>query len=167
MALLRQACCHLWRNNRVCNSKSALLTSADLCQPASTYTDYEVSKEEFKFVERLLPNYVIPDPPKHEEYPTPSGWVPPAENIPDLPYSVRRTRHHNLPVYFELRGNRKLTKVRGIYGDIWAFEADLRAYLEEKAGKKLYTQVHEVARLVRVKGSFVENTSDFLVQQGF
>jgi len=33
--------------------------------------------EEWKFVEALLPSKIVPDPPKHDSYPTPSGWVPP------------------------------------------------------------------------------------------
>ncbi len=30
----------------------------------------------FKYVEKLIPNQVVPEPPKHDSYPTPSGWVP-------------------------------------------------------------------------------------------
>lgn len=33
--------------------------------------------EEWKFVEALLPSRIVPEPPKHSSYPTPSGWVPP------------------------------------------------------------------------------------------
>ena len=36
------------------------------------------SADEWKWVERLMPPKSIPLPPKHEKYPTPSGWTPPA-----------------------------------------------------------------------------------------
>lgn len=39
--------------------------------------DYEVSYSEFKYVEQLLPRPTVPEIPKHETYPTPSGWFPP------------------------------------------------------------------------------------------
>lgn len=42
-----------------------------------TFPKYEVSTEEFKYVEKLLPPITIPKPPVHASYPTPSGWVPP------------------------------------------------------------------------------------------
>lgn len=40
--------------------------------------NYEVSTEDFKFVERLLPVRRVPPPPARTSCPTPSGWVPPA-----------------------------------------------------------------------------------------
>ena len=41
-----------------------------------TLTKVKKSSEEWKFVERLLPNQWIPEPPIHDQYPTPSGWIP-------------------------------------------------------------------------------------------
>lgn len=38
---------------------------------------------------------------------------------PELPYFVRRSRLHNLPVYLGLRQGRRLTALRHIHGDIW------------------------------------------------
>lgn len=35
------------------------------------------STEEYRFVERLIPPTRVPEPPKHDKYPTPSGWRPP------------------------------------------------------------------------------------------
>jgi len=46
--------------------------------PKETFPDYEISTEEFKYVEKLLPKNRIPDPPAHASYPTPSGWIPPS-----------------------------------------------------------------------------------------
>jgi hypothetical protein len=80
------------------------------------------SKEHFKFVERILPNPIVPEPPKHESYPTPSGWVPTNPEIASkLSYFVLRTRFHNFPIYPIERegGSRKLVKIRYIEGDIW------------------------------------------------
>jgi len=47
--------------------------------PNPTLTDVVESRdpEEWKFVEALIPMKMVPDPPKHSSYPTPSGWVPP------------------------------------------------------------------------------------------
>uniref|UniRef100_A0A8D2CSD2 Large ribosomal subunit protein mL49 n=1 Tax=Sciurus vulgaris TaxID=55149 RepID=A0A8D2CSD2_SCIVU len=41
------------------------------------YPSFVESVDEYRFVERLLPPTSIPKPPKHEHYPTPSGWQPP------------------------------------------------------------------------------------------
>nr|XP_014700355.1 39S ribosomal protein L49, mitochondrial isoform X2 [Equus asinus] len=41
------------------------------------YPSFVESVDEYQFVERLLPPATIPKPPKHEHYPTASGWQPP------------------------------------------------------------------------------------------
>ena len=64
----------------------------------------------------------MPDPPVHQSYPTPSGWVPvDVEKAMKQPYRVLRTRFHNYPIYKETRegGNRKLVRIKMIEGDIW------------------------------------------------
>lgn len=38
--------------------------------------EYEESTEEFKHVEKFLHAKMIPEPPQHVAYPTPSGWFP-------------------------------------------------------------------------------------------
>uniref|UniRef100_A0A2K6BT16 Large ribosomal subunit protein mL49 n=1 Tax=Macaca nemestrina TaxID=9545 RepID=A0A2K6BT16_MACNE len=40
------------------------------------YPSFVESVDEYQFVEHLLPATRIPDPPKHEHYPTPNGWQP-------------------------------------------------------------------------------------------
>lgn len=46
--------------------------------------------------------------------------MPPPGPPPALPYFVRRSRLHNLPVYRRLvKGNRRLTELRHVEGDIW------------------------------------------------
>lgn len=80
------------------------------------------SKEEFeKYVKRILPSFLIPDPPKHESYPTPSGWVPPDyQRCTKLPYYVLRTRFHQYPIYPEERdGSKRYVRIKNIEGDIW------------------------------------------------
>ena len=47
-------------------------------QFGGTYTNFEESRTEWHYVERLIPRETVPTPPKHEFYPTPSGWQPPA-----------------------------------------------------------------------------------------
>lgn len=39
---------------------------------------------------------------------------------PNLPYFVRRSRMHNIPVYKDItHGNRQMTVIRKVEGDIW------------------------------------------------
>ncbi|XP_034027958.1 39S ribosomal protein L49, mitochondrial [Thalassophryne amazonica] len=125
------------------------------------------STEEYKFVERLIPPIRVPDPPRHSG-PAPSGWVAPAEVPPALPYMIRRSRMHNVPVYTDLKsGSRKLTLVRKVEGDIWALENDVREYLKEVTGKELPTQVNEVTMTLTVKGHFDKELKEWLLSKGF
>ncbi|XP_076443016.1 large ribosomal subunit protein mL49-like [Babylonia areolata] len=149
-------------------SRSALPPVSEIVE--EDLAEYEVSKDDFKFVEDILPPKVIPSVPHHDHYPTPSGWYPPREEAKSLPYFVRRTKNHMLPMYEELRnGNtRKMVKIRNIDGDIWAFDTDLRAYLQEKTGRKIIaSQVHEVGGYIRVKGLMAEHVCQFLLDKGF
>ncbi|XP_030825865.1 39S ribosomal protein L49, mitochondrial [Camarhynchus parvulus] len=127
---------------------------------------YEESTAEFGFVERLLPPSRIPDPP-HPKYPTPSGWSPPADPPPDLPYLVRRSRLHNPPVYAGLRQGRRLTELRRIHGDIWALERDLRAFLGSLGAPRVAAQVNEVTGTLRLRGHWGPQVRLWLLQRGF
>ncbi|KAM6307746.1 large ribosomal subunit protein mL49 [Podargus strigoides] len=123
----------------------------------------EESRADYAFVERLLPPTRIPDPPQHPTYPTPSGWSPPTGPPPGLPYFVRRSRMHNLPVYLlTVKGNRRLTELRRVEGDIWALERELREFLgvEEVA-------VNEVTGSLRLKGHWGGELRGWLLQKGF
>ncbi|KAK2150027.1 hypothetical protein LSH36_427g05027 [Paralvinella palmiformis] len=177
-------------------------------EPPQTLTDVEESKEEFKYVEKLLASNVVPEPPKHDHYPTPSGWIPQTveqsfrmrfsgsrwrkraligksdndeedfhgftveelkkAKLGDLPYFIKRTRFHNLPVYVEIHngGNRKMTLIKYVEGDIWALEGELSHFITEKTGKRTYTQVDEVCRKVRVRGDFIAEVTDFCLSKG-
>uniref|UniRef100_UPI0037E7C2E9 large ribosomal subunit protein mL49 n=1 Tax=Semicossyphus pulcher TaxID=241346 RepID=UPI0037E7C2E9 len=125
------------------------------------------STEEYKFVERLIPPSRVPDPPEHAG-PTPSGWTPPADSPPPLPYMIRRSRMHNIPVYTDLtHGSRKTTLVRKVEGDIWALEKDVKQFLKEVTGKELSTQVNEVTMTLKVKGHFDVELKQWLASKGF
>ncbi|KAM6325940.1 LOW QUALITY PROTEIN: large ribosomal subunit protein mL49 [Alca torda] len=139
----------------------------------------EESTADYAFVERLLPPTRIPDPPPHPAYPTPSGWSPPkapgggcscclpppGPPPPALPYFVRRSRLHNLPVYPHLvKGDRRLTELRHVEGDIWALERELRAFL---GVPDLEVQVNEVTGSLRLKGRWERELRDWLLQRGF
>ncbi|XP_072887281.1 LOW QUALITY PROTEIN: large ribosomal subunit protein mL49-like [Hemitrygon akajei] len=126
------------------------------------------STEEFHFVERLIPPSTVPVPPKHDRYPTPSGWCPPRDPPPDLPYVIRRSRMHNLPVYTDItHGNRKMTVIRKIEGDIWTLDKDVKEYLAQLKGKTPLTQVNEVTMSLRVKGYFDKELKSWLLEKGF
>lgn len=86
------------------------------------FTNFIEDKNEFENVKRLIPSPIVPEPPKHSVYPTPSGWLPPdLTKSSKLPYFVLRTRFHNFPIYPIERegGSRKLVRIRYIEGDIW------------------------------------------------
>lgn len=125
------------------------------------------STEEYKFVERLIPPSRVPAPPKHAG-PTASGWIPPPDSPPSLPYMIRRSRMHNIPVYTDqTKGNRRTTLVRKVEGDIWALEKDVKQYLQEVTGKELPTQVNEVTMTLKVKGHYDKELKEWLVAKGF
>ncbi|XP_062456813.1 large ribosomal subunit protein mL49 [Rhea pennata] len=128
----------------------------------------ESAAEYAAFVERLLPPTRVPAPPEHPSYPTPSGWSPPRDPPPALPYFVRRSRMHNVPVYRQLtKGNRKMTVIRKIEGDIWALEGELKAFLAPLAGRQPLTQVNELTGTLRIKGHFDGEVRAWLLQKGF
>ncbi|KAM9350711.1 large ribosomal subunit protein mL49 [Symphorus nematophorus] len=135
--------------------------------PEEQKTGILESTEEYKFVERLIPPSRVPTPPKHAG-PCPSGWTPPADSPPPLPYMIRRSRLHNIPVYTDLtHGGRRTTLVRKVEGDIWALEKDVKRYLKEVTGKELPTQVNEVTMTLKVKGHFDVALKQWLASKGF
>lgn len=137
-------------------------------QGPPVYPSFVESVDEYQFVERLLPPTSIPKPAKHEHYPTPSGWQPPRDTLPNLPYSVRRSRMHNLPVYTDItHGNRQMTVIRKVEGDIWALQKDVEDFLSPLLGKTPITQVNEVTGTLRVKGYFEQQLKAWLLERGF
>ncbi|KAG7278446.1 hypothetical protein CRUP_038741 [Coryphaenoides rupestris] len=123
--------------------------------------------DEYTFVERLIPPSRVPTPPRHDG-PTPSGWVAPSDVPPPLPYTIRRSRMHNVPVYTDIsHGNRKTTLVRKVEGDIWALDGDIKQHLKEVTGFELVTQVNEVTMSIRIKGHFDKELKEWLIGKGF
>ncbi|XP_076312346.1 mitochondrial ribosomal protein L49 isoform X2 [Tachypleus tridentatus] len=150
--------------------KLALEHSEVWAEKKSTlYTEVEEVKDRWNYVERLFPLPVIPKFPQQKEIPSPSGWIPPAESAPDLPYFISRTKNHMLPVYLkkEIRGPRFLTTVKLAEGNLWALEKDLKEHLEKKYETEIISQVHEVVGYVRIKGDFVEDVKKWLYEKGF
>ncbi|XP_054580571.1 39S ribosomal protein L49, mitochondrial isoform X2 [Eptesicus fuscus] len=93
-------------------------------QGPPNYPSFVESEDEYQFVERLLPPTRVPEPPKHEHYPTPSGWQPP-----------RDITH----------GNRQMTVIRKVEGDIWALQKDVEDFLSPLLGKTPITQFNNNA----------------------
>ncbi|XP_051281161.1 mitochondrial ribosomal protein L49 [Dicentrarchus labrax] len=169
-AMLRRALPGVFSlHSRIPGPPAAAVGLRFLCQAAPEEKKAEIleSTEEYKFVERLIPPSRVPAPPKHAGV-TPSGWTPPADSPPPLPYMIRRSRMHNIPVYTDLtNGSRKTTLVRKVEGDIWALEKDVKQYLEKLTGKELPTQVNEVTMTLRVKGHFDLELKEWLASKGF
>ncbi|XP_071657537.1 large ribosomal subunit protein mL49 [Patagioenas fasciata] len=129
---------------------------------------FEESTAEFALVERLLPPTRVPAPPPRPPAPAPSGWSPPAGPPPGLPYFVRRSRFHNLPVY--LRGGdgrRRLTELRGAQGDLQALARDLCAFLGGPGGPEPRVQVNEVTGTLRLGGHWGAQLRQWLLLRGF
>ncbi|KAM8862884.1 large ribosomal subunit protein mL49 [Spinachia spinachia] len=125
------------------------------------------STEEYKFVERLIPPSRVPAAPAHAGR-SPSGWTPPADTPPPLPYMVRRSRMHNIPVYTDMtHGSRRTTLVRKVEGDIWALEKDIKQHLKEVMGMEPLTQVNEVSMTLKVKGHVESELKEWLASKGF
>jgi hypothetical protein len=60
-----------------------------------------------------------------------------------------------------------LTTIHHVEGDLRDFERDLRTYLESKYGTKILTACLEGYGRVKLKGNFVEDTANWLKEQGF
>ncbi|XP_069874176.1 large ribosomal subunit protein mL49-like [Dipodomys merriami] len=158
----------LWVWRRTDIQRGCGLRQLSQTQKPPDYPSFVESADEYRFVERLLPPTSIPKPPKHEHYPTPSGWQPPRDPPPNLPYFVRRSRMYNIPVYRDItHGNRQMTVIRKVEGDIWALQKDVEDFLSPLLGKKPVTQVNEVTGTLRVKGYFDEQLKTWLLEKGF
>ncbi|XP_009244432.1 large ribosomal subunit protein mL49 isoform X2 [Pongo pygmaeus] len=87
---------------------------------------------------------------------------------PNLPYFVRRSRMHNIPVYKDItHGNRQMTVIRKVEGDIWALQKDVEDFLSPLLGKTPVTQVNEVTGTLRIKGYFDQELKAWLLEKGF
>lgn len=135
----------------------------------SAYPEVEVVKNppEWKYVERLLPTVLVPEPTPKAEYP--SGWKPQTVDRQNTDKFVVRTKNHMMPVYLirKFRGMRQLTVVRRVQGGIWELEAELKAAIEKNIGKKIITRVNEMSCQIYFKGDFVNFVKEYLLKKGF
>ncbi|KRX39694.1 putative 39S ribosomal protein L49, mitochondrial [Trichinella murrelli] len=175
---MRRYYCNERSDNKVDANKAPPLWENPWFSPDETHKREVVeSKEEFKWVKRLFPKTIIPDVPKHDSYPTPSGWMPPKDPPLPLPYYVRRTRYNLFPIYSEMRRDElnlttmefslvKLIILYKIDGDIFACEKDLVAFLEERLGRKIASHVNEPQGKIRILGAEVVDIEQFLLKNG-
>ncbi|KRZ41054.1 putative 39S ribosomal protein L49, mitochondrial [Trichinella pseudospiralis] len=184
---MRRYYCNERSDNKVVSNKAPPLWENPWFSPEETYKREVVeSKEEFKWVKRLFPKTIIPDVPKHDSYPTPSGWMPPKDPPLPLPYYVRRTRYNLFPIYSEMRRDElnlttmefslvKLIILCKIDGDIFACEKDLVAFLEERLGRKIASHdklngeiekqsAKQSCELLRVRNEYEEREQYLAVQ---
>ncbi|XP_063229363.1 large ribosomal subunit protein mL49 [Bacillus rossius redtenbacheri] len=131
--------------------------------------EFEVSKspDEWKYVERLLPLKTVPKPKPKTEYP--SGWKPQSEAAKDLPYFIKRNKNHMVPVYLYRGhlGHVRITQVKHIQGDIWALGEELKSFLAKENNKLIQIQVQEVYGHINIRGDYVTQVYNWLLNKGF
>lgn len=154
------------------NTRSSSFRSSRELRPIEEYPEVEVVKNppEWKFVDRVLPKATIPKPEKRAEYPSGWKWPEAAEKDPkELKYFVSRTKNHMMPVYVEakFRGQRRITVVKRIQGDIWALEKDLRVVVEKARGKLCASRVNEMSQQIHFHGDYEDVIREFLRSKGF
>lgn len=129
----------------------------------------------WEYVERLARIKIPPMPDRRKPgepiNKTPSGFVPPPEECPDLPYFIPRTRNYLLPVYYNLNSDPEkcYTIVKQIVGDLWKLEEDLRTYLEaiSKTKKRILTSVQETDGRILLRGRHLHQVVSWLHEKGF
>ncbi|CAI2383128.1 unnamed protein product [Moneuplotes crassus] len=100
---------------------------------------------------------------KLQELPTPDTTLDePLGVSPEVPFEVKRTFNGNLPVYtkFTHDGNRKLTVVRHLYGDVDSFKEELAKICSNH-------EIFEKVGRVEVKGLHKEKVDLWLRRLGF
>ncbi|XP_017466957.1 PREDICTED: probable 39S ribosomal protein L49, mitochondrial [Rhagoletis zephyria] len=149
---------------------SSFLSSRKVA-PREEYPEIEIihNAPEWKYVERLLPQKTVPKPIQKAVYP--SGWKPQiASANPDLKYFVARTKNHMVPVYLQtsFRGQRRITVIRRIQGDIWELERELRVVVEKaRDGKLCASRVNEMSGQIHFHGDYVDVVREYLKEKGF
>ena len=83
--------------------KNGRFQSSEKFEGIEKHPEVEVIKNppEWKYVEELLGLKFVPTPDEKPEYP--SGWKPQdPELYKQLPYYIKRTKNHMLPVFLEI-----------------------------------------------------------------
>ena len=96
---------------------------------------------------------------------SPSGWVPPADPIPQLPFHITRSRTNNIPVYVNVKGggNKLVTSIRKVRGDLKELEKCVR----NRIGDEKHYQINELTNQLKVKGDYRAEISRMLKELGF
>lgn len=146
-------------------------------EAASQYTGVRniTTPELWEYVERLARIRRAPEVKKRKAgepiTPLPSGFVPPPESPPDLPYFISRTRNFLLPVYYQLESDPEncCTIVKQVTGDLWQLEFDLRTHLESLTDSKrrILTSVYETDERILFRGKFLQQIVHWLHEKGF
>ncbi|RDD47378.1 39S ribosomal protein L49, mitochondrial [Trichoplax sp. H2] len=94
-----------------------------------------------------------------------SGWMPPLDSPPPLPFRINRSKTNNIPVYSEIRKGRTLhlTIIRKIEGDLHAVKEGLKRLL----GEDVQIQINEVNSQIIIKGKHVKPITKWLLLLGF
>lgn len=162
-----------WTSIRHSSFKSSeVLTPEEQNRISQKNIEILTNPPEWKYVERLLGNKIIPPVNVEGDGYMPCGWRP-QKSVEELknkfPYFINRTKNHQIPVYLmsTFRGHRKITKLKRVEGDIWALEADIKKMLETTLKKRIETRVNEVSGQIDFKGIHVDMISEYLMEQGF
>lgn len=97
---------------------------------------------------------------------SPSGFVPPAEERPNLPFFVNRSRTNNIPVYVNRKGHSghvHVTRVRKVQGDIKELERCIRY----KLGNDHHYQVNEITSQIKIMGHHKDALVRWFKELGF
>lgn len=131
---------------------------------------FEVTKEGWEFVERLLPKKLIPKIPDAKAGDElPSGFRVPSAKPGDYEYHVGRTRNHMLPVYTKLNRDSMLltTVVRKCDGNLYKLRDDICAFLRDRYRLEFHSQIDELNETIRFRGDFEQDFKEFLLAKGF
>lgn len=135
----------------------------------SEQSNFEIvhNPPEWKYVEQVLVPQLIPKLTPKAEYP--SGWKPQTINPSETPYMIPRTKNGMLPVYLDIkfRGTKRVTVIRLIQGDIFAFEKELTDFLEDYLKRKFVMRANEFSGNIKITGDYVNLIKHFLGEKGF
>lgn len=144
--------------------------SSEKFKSIEDHPDVEVIKNppEWKYVEELLGLKLVPVPEIKPEYP--SGWKPQdPEKYKQLPYYVKRTKNHMLPVFLSIkhRGFRRVTFIKNIEGDIWHLEKECIELIKGRTrNNPVYTHVNEMSGSIKIKGDYVTLIQKYFFDKG-
>lgn len=74
-----------------------------------------------------------------------------------------------IPVYLKItyRGQRHVTQLKHIHGDIWKLENELHQMIEKNIGKKIVTRINEMSGQIWFKGDYVTMIGNYLMNKGY